>query len=677
MRISHLLALLLSPLALAAQSRMVPRAQPAGSPVPLELIREEPSRNYHGSPDQIRATMLRLVGPLPDRTPLNPVVLGQTSLPGLRIEKILFDSQPGFHVTALLYLPEATLVSGLLPAILMAPGHYADSKAHDFATASAFARNGFAVLSYDPLGQGERLQYPNPRDPGQSLLHSSTGEHSEASLQPILLGESIAKYFLWDGIRALDYLETRPEIDRTRIGAFGCSGGGADTALLAAVDPRVAAVGTACYLTTWDALFRSIGPQEGEQSTPGWIAAGLDFADYVLAAAPRPYAIIATEQDMFPFAGTVTLEAEVRRYYQGRGAEKQLAFIHGPGTHGQLAPLLPRILRFFIDALHPALNAPIYDDRSPQVQAPPGALQVTPTGQVGTFDVNAETVFSLNLKHAAKLHMGHPETFAQTQEAVRQAAIFGLTRHPSAGPAPRRTVLPPTSLEDPSQPYNSQGFEVDGPQLAADSRSRVPVSMVIFIRRANGTRLAASFTLSSQPIGPATLALLLGAPADPAIKTRTAQLALSGHIVLTINPEPSSPGNADVKAPQLGPWYLPGLSAQLAGKSILGLRMLDTMLAVDYLGNLRLPHQPGIQAEASSHLALVLLHAAIFDTDPATKDPAKLTKILLHNLPPTYAQLLATPIPLDAPEDILPGVLLHYDIPDLIAALGSRVTVLP
>ena len=232
----------------------------------------------------------------------NPQILGETAFDGFRIQKILFDSQPNFHVTALLYLP-APLPAGKLPAIVMAPGHGATGKASDFAFASMFARNGFAVLSYDPIGQGERLQYPDPANPGKSLATRPTGEHAEASLQPMLLGESVAKYFLWDGIRAVDYLQTRAEIDPQRIGAFGCSGGGAMTALLAALDTRIAAAGTACYITSFDTLLPSIGPQDGEQSTPGWIAAGLDFPDWVELAAPRPYAIISTASDMFPYAG--------------------------------------------------------------------------------------------------------------------------------------------------------------------------------------------------------------------------------------------------------------------------------------------------------------------------------------------------------------------------------------
>ncbi len=623
---------------------------------------------------EVRATMLRLLGPLPARTPLNPVVLGETALPGMRIQKILLDSQPGFHVTALLYLPDATLVSGALPAIVMAPGHSPAGKAGDFAFASAFARNGFAVLSYDPLGQGERLQYPDPRDPTHTLAKGPTGEHGEASLQPMLLGESVAKYFLWDGIRAVDYLQTRPEIDPKRIGAFGCSGGGAMTAILGALEPRLAAVATACYLTSWDALLHSVGPQDGEQSTPGWIAAGLGFPDYVEAVAPRPYAIIATEDDMFPFAGAVATEKESRQFFKAFDADQQLAFITGPGGHGNLRPILPRILRFFIDALHPALNARIYDDQSPSMKPPAGALQVTPTGQVSTFDIHAETVYSLNLKHAASVSQPHPENLAATQDAVRALLLPQLPGHsghlPGRGPARASRPSPDETL-----PWASRSFVVDGPADLLGAAQPGPFHAHLLIHRPDGTSLAAELLLPRMPDLP-TLDLLLATPDQPSPE-RLAELARTNHLVLIVSPTPDSPGNAETKAPQLGPWYLPGLSAELVGTSLLGLRVEDTLLALDYLNSLRLPHKPGITAEASGHLALVLLHAAVLETSPKPNEPQSVTRVVLHALPPTYTQLLATPLPVDAAQDILPGVLLHYDVPDLIATLGRRVAVVP
>lgn len=263
----------------------------------------------------VRKQILSLLGTLPERTPLNAKILGETQADGFRIEKVLFESQPGFLVTALLYLPDGQPAGKKLPAILVAPGHGPAGKASDYRTAALFAHNGFVVLSYDPIGQGERLQYPSPANPGVSLASRPTGEHGEASLQPMLLGDTFARYILWDAIRGIDYLTQLPQVDSQHIGAFGCSGGGAMTALTGALDPRVAAVGVACYTTSFDTLLPAIGPQDGEQSSPRFISSGLDFPDWIELAAPRPYAVIATYSDMFPFAGARSSVVEARRFY--------------------------------------------------------------------------------------------------------------------------------------------------------------------------------------------------------------------------------------------------------------------------------------------------------------------------------------------------------------------------
>jgi dienelactone hydrolase len=335
----------------------------------------------------VRAKILALFGALPARIPLNTRITGSTTLPdGIRVDKLLFDSQTNFPITALLYTPApppapAAATSPSFPAIIMAPGHSPAGKAGDVAFATAFARAGFVVLSYDPIGQGERLQYldpASPRDKPVSFAGKPTGEHGEAGLQPTLLGDSLARYFLWDGMRAVDLLQSLPNVDPHRIGAFGCSGGGTMTAMLAALDPRIAAAGVACYTTSWDALLPSAtGVQDTEQSTANFISSGLDFPDWSESFAPKPYAIIATTADMFPFAGAQSTYAEASRFYSlfpstnlssrperaARSGETRtsaltnasanLSFITGPGGHGNLRPILPQILAFFTTHLHP------------------------------------------------------------------------------------------------------------------------------------------------------------------------------------------------------------------------------------------------------------------------------------------------------------------------------------
>jgi len=654
---------------------------------------------------EVRAKLLDLMGGGFTRTPLNAKVTGSTQMDGFRIEKVVYESQPGFYVTALLYVPEEKTNAGILPAppselgggparsvqndkpggaklpaVVMAPGHASSGKAGDYAMAATFARNGFVVLSYDPIGQGERLQYLDPRNatkmtardpyPGVSLAQQSTGEHAEAGLQPTLIGDAVARYFAWDGMRAVDYLVSRPEVDAEKIGAFGCSGGGVMTAMLGAADPRVHAVATACYLTTMDTLLPTLGPQDAEQSTPGFIAAGFDFADWVELAAPRPYAMVGTVGDMFPWKGFLETATEARRFYSlfdARAAGAAAAagtplpatptgpalnpdtankvsaaapfqVIAGIGGHGNLKPITAQIVGFFLVNLAgksaDAYVAPPADaaGASPLAapDAPAGALQVTATGQVATSYPGSETVFSLNLKRAVgKVPEFDPQTLLQVQTAVRLVtkaeAVPGPFCADCGGAFDHFTQLP-------------------FPDVAAHPgiRERTPAVLLV---------------MSDQ----------VGTPGNPT-KEDFEKLAgpWPGNLVVGFVPRPAPPGTEEMKAAILGPFYMTELRAELVGRTLLGMRVDDVIHAVDYLASRPDVDAKNITVAASGHMGLVALHAAVLD--------ARIKHVTVDHVLESYASLLKAPMPVDAPQDILPGVLLKYDIPDLVRVLGDRVT---
>jgi len=600
----------------------------------------------------VRKKIVALIGGLPQRTPLNARSLGVTQAKGFRIEKIIFDSQPGFPVTALLFLPDTKDgTSGKLPAIVVAPGHGPQGKASDYAFSSAFALSGFAVLDYDPIGQGERLQYPDPAKPGTSLATRPTGEHGEAGLQPTLIGDAVARYFAWDGMRAVDYLQSRPEIDPERIGAFGCSGGGAMTALLSALDTRIKATGTACYITSFDTLLPSIGPQDAEQSSPGFIAAGLDFPDWVELAAPRPYAIIATTSDMFPFAGAQASEAEARRIYKLFGADADLEFLTGPGGHGNIRPILPRILTFFLKHLQPGADAtsPVVPP-TPAAGAAPAlpreAFQDTSTGQIATSYPNAQTVHSLNLKRYEAM---------PKRRSLRGEALSTAVRRVTKVSGASGRVIP---VDEEELPTSDAGVLLH--RMTLHPEQGIDLHGLFGAQRALG-------------VHPAILLLTEAAsmPQESAaykeLTVDVERLAAAGNVVLAMTPPPSPPGTEETKSPILGPFYLSELRAELTGKTLMGMRIDDTLRALDYLASRSGVDRKRITAKASRHLGLVLLHAAVLDP--------RLSHVSIDHTLVSYRSLIEAPLPMGAPEDILPGVLLQYDLPDLVSALGTRLTV--
>jgi hypothetical protein len=172
---------------------------------------------------EVRRKLVSLMGELPtERTPLAARVVGRLTREGFTVDKVIFQSRPGFPVTASLYLPAGG--GRGLPGVLASVGHGAAGKATEL-RGPDLARKGFAVLTIDPLGQGERLQHYDP-ELRASRAGGATDEHGQAASRVALAGGSVLRFFVWDAMRALDYLAGRPEVDPQRLAAMGCSGAG-------------------------------------------------------------------------------------------------------------------------------------------------------------------------------------------------------------------------------------------------------------------------------------------------------------------------------------------------------------------------------------------------------------------------------------------------------------------
>ena len=281
-----------------------------------------------------------LGGPF-DKTPLNPQITGTLQRDGYRIEKVIYESRPQLYVTVNLYVPEGR--SGRLPAILGPLGHSNNGKAwRSYQRLFAnLARKGYVVLAYDPFGQGERIEYPGAH-PGESKL-SGEGEHEFAGQRLILLGVNFSLYRAWDGIRGIDYLLSRPEVDPERIGCTGQSGGGAMTQFLVALDDRIRAA-VVSEGNTENIAEANLEPpgsaDDPEQNIVPSLAQGLDRADLLHIFAPRPLLITITTHDIGNtyspeyVSGTVEQLEELKRSYNLLGAPDQVALVATAQQHG-------------------------------------------------------------------------------------------------------------------------------------------------------------------------------------------------------------------------------------------------------------------------------------------------------------------------------------------------------
>lgn len=277
-----------------------------------------------------------------EKTPLNPVKTGAIAGDGYMIEKIMYESMPNFHVTCNLYVPNDLEEEERRPCILFVMGHAAtNSKAETEYQKAAidFANNGFVVLSIDPISQGERIQYP-PRD-------RTIAEHNHIGFPIELMGHCLAGYFIWDIIRAVDYLETLQFVDSKKIGITGNSGGGTQSALAMIAESRIAAAIPCTYITSYEEFFKSGSGTDCEQLIHGAYPAGFDKECFFEYFAPKPAAVGAVLYDFFPIEGAREVYKNAKKIYALYGAEDNLELFEAPSTHAYSPFLREKAVRFF------------------------------------------------------------------------------------------------------------------------------------------------------------------------------------------------------------------------------------------------------------------------------------------------------------------------------------------
>ncbi|MBN9119599.1 MAG: prolyl oligopeptidase family serine peptidase [Planctomycetes bacterium] len=280
----------------------------------------------------VRDKIAKCFGPFPEKTPLNAKTTGKLERDAYTIEKVVFESRPGFFVTANLYLPKGA--KGPRPGVVGSCGHSHNGKAEPAyqSFAQGLARMGYVVLIFDPIGQGERLQYAHVekgRRPGVGV-----GEHLLAGNQQFLVGEFFGSWRAWDGIRALDYLLSRPEVDPKHVGITGNSGGGTMTTWLCGVEERWTMAAPGCFVTTMRRNLENELPQDTEQCPPHALALGLDHADFLACMAPKPVIILAKEKDYFDARGAEEAYRRLKPLYKLLGAEDNVKLHIGPTGHG-------------------------------------------------------------------------------------------------------------------------------------------------------------------------------------------------------------------------------------------------------------------------------------------------------------------------------------------------------
>jgi dienelactone hydrolase len=397
----------------------------------------------------VREKIQQCFGPFPDRTPLNAKVTGVLDRDGYRVEKVIFESRPGFLVTANLYLPKK---AGKVPGVVGTCGHSDNGKAYAGyqSFAQGLARMGYACLIFDPLGQGERLQYVD--EALKPKYGIGVSEHLIAGNQQLLVGEFIGGWRAWDGIRALDYLLSRPEVDPAHVGVTGNSGGGTMTTWLCGLESRWTMAAPSCFVTTFRRNLENELPADTEQCPPRALALGLDHSDFLAVMAPKPVVILAQEKDYFDVRGATEAYERLKRLYKLLGHEDNVSLFVGPKPHGYTQESREAMYRWFNRAtrVSDAQTEPVLTLEKDE------DLWCTPKGQVA--GVGSKPVHVFTAEKAGALAAKRERL---SGEKLR-AALVDLLKLPERKATPDdRHLLPPRSRGYPKRFASTYAVETE------------------------------------------------------------------------------------------------------------------------------------------------------------------------------------------------------------------------
>ncbi len=575
--------------------------------------------------DYIRSRMREEIGGFPSKTPLNAHITGTLKRQGYRIEKLLYESLPRFYVTANVYVPDGP---GPFPAVLGTAGHSDTGKAYPVYQRAwiALVKRGFLVIAYDPPGQGERLQYFDPAL-GRSRVGAGVSEHIMSGEQCLLTGHSIARYEIWDGVRAVDYLLTRPDVDPRRIAVVGNSGGGTPSAYLAVFEQRLAAAVPSCYITSWEKLWPGPGPQDSEQLFPNFLSDGFDFGDFLLAFAPKPIKVLTAIRDFFPIDGARATFAETRRLFDVLDRPAHIDFFEYDDPHGWSKPRREATAAWLEQWFH---NSPGPAPEPEFETEAESALDVTSTGQVATDFRDAETIQSLNRAEAERVF------------AARSRAIPASLRH--AGP---RGVPPVFRRGE----IGRDGYTIQ--KLALETEPGITVPVLLLVPARGEPRKPAVIHLNSQ-----------GKAADAAPNGDLEALALAGRVVLA----PDARGWGETRTPGgrsgYGAAWQTAMRAILVGKNLPAMQVYDVLRAFDYLAS-----RPNVDPARISVLGkhgggpVALIAAAL--------EP-RFARIAVESAVPSYMEIVRAPLHENSTGLIVPGILRDMDLPDLAQQIAPR-----
>lgn len=618
------------------------RWQPPASAAAWEKRRPEVERALRGSLG-LPATH--------ERSALNARIRATHDFGDYTLQNLTFESRPGFEVTANLYRPKGAKTRR--PAVLCPTGHALDAgkRSQEVQTRSIkLVKMGFVVLAYDPIGHGERLIAGN--------------NHHEAGFALLPLGETIAGWMVHDSMRAIDYLASLDDVDPTRIGVTGNSGGGLNTLLTAALDSRVRAAAIAGYTYHFNDWIKYASAHCTCTHFPG-IYRAMEWFEIAGLIAPRAVLMLQGERDsIFPLSGARIAGRRVESLYSMLGLGGAARFDAIPGQpHAYSRPFRERMYGWMARHLQgEGTGAPLPEGEIQPVEERDARLFCYPPD--GAMPRPASVV-SLARRKAGELFASlRPEGSAETRKAAGEI-VRELTAAPYDEPhyLHARTVRKGgASHAVPEKVYFVSEIGNPVPALfwapRAGSRPRV-VLMV-----SDGGKQAVAASGMVEPLLGAGLAVLA--------------VDLRGRGELIVTPVSGRDANFHLIKNQI-----------LFGRPLAGRRAFDLTRAIDYLAGRSDVSLEDLAVVGLGDDALPALLAAAADQRVRRVAAAGYVTSFLSQIVQVPAapreelirewnssamrtgRLHAGPYDVDL-ASVIPSVLRHADLPDIVSLLAPR-----
>lgn len=583
--------------------------------------------------------------------PLNAKVTGVIKMKGYRIEKLVFESVPGYFVTGCIYVPEK--IKGKVPAVLNLMGHDQEAfRAELYQLINVnLALKGIIVYSIDPPGQGEMVQYYDSSSNSSSIGYSVI-EHGYFANQTFLLGVSPAVHFVRDGMRAIDYLISRKDVDANRIGVTGFSGGGTITSFLSAVDERVKVSIPSSWSTASRRQIETKGTQDGESVLINSLTQGITFEDLLEVRAPKPTMMTFVSRDQYlSVQGAREIFSEAKKIYAAYGKPGELQLVEDDSKHWLTLSIRKAMYSFFTQKF----DLKIDDTEIPAETLSVKDLTATPTGQVSS-SYNSKLIFDLNKEIAEDLISRVDSSRKNNANHLKEvlAAAKKLSAYNDKTSAQYTVFF--------NGRYQRANYSIS--KIALEQEGKAPIPLLLFSPNDSSSPKPAIIYLNP-----------LGKDVHAAVGGEIEKLVNSGYIVAAVDVF----GIGETANKVLRPLCI-GNSSVLTGKSATGIRAAEINTIANFLRSDPIVNAKRIGGIAIGHLAFALMHASAFDTT--------ISNVVLVDCPLSYGALVnnrkykISGEPHDehsgndpAENDFswgIAGVLSAYDMADLAAALAPR-----